>query len=260
LDFIKNYIPGRLRLDRKFLFELLASGVFAAIGVYELGLNPELYGLVLIAVPVVGLGFTYLRVVSDSRTTRIVSIIVVAAILGLWSKSFALAIAFFLMLEGATRKDCIRRYEDARWMQVAETEDSINTAKEIISHHTLFRALPEQLRTSLTEKCSTVELEPDGVLIRQGEFNSYLYLIAKGSVDIIRDGEKVASMTAGDLVGEISAIGLSLPVADVVATNELLAFAFPIDEVNRVASENKAFARQLYEIGMRRLQPKGKPR
>jgi len=256
MDFIKNYIPGRLRLDWKLMVKLFASGVFTALGIYELGLNPELYGLALIAVPVAGLVFTYLRVVSNSSVIRIISIVVVAAILGLWLKSIALAIAFFLMLEGATQRNCIRRYKDARWIQIAETEDSIDTAKEMTSRHTLFQTLPEQERTSLTGKCKIAELEPGDILIREGEFNCYLYLIAKGTVDIISDGKKVASVGAGDVVGEISTLGLSLPIADVVATSKLLAFAFPVDDINRAARKNPAFAKQLYEIGMRRLRPK----
>lgn len=256
MDFIKQYIPGKLKLDWKFMVKLLASGVFAALGMYELGMNPELYGLVLIMVPIAGLVFTYLRLVSDRSAMRIIGVAVVATILGLWLESFFMAVAFFLMLEGATEKNCMRRYEDAKWVQIAETKDSIDEAKHMTSDHALFHTLPEEERESLAEKCKIRELEPGETLIRQGEFNHYLYLIAKGKVDVISDGKKVASMGEGDVVGEISVIGLSLPTADVVATDKLLAFAFPVDDVNEVARKNDAFAQQLHEIGMRRLRPK----
>lgn len=256
MDFMKKYIPGRLKFDWKFLVKLSGSAVFTALGAYELGLNPELYVLILIVVPIAGLVFTYLKLVSDKRTIRIISIIVMAIVLGLWLKSFFLGIAFFLMLEGATQKNSVRRYDDAKWVQIAETNDSIDEANEMTYGHTLFQTLPVQERTNLSEKCKITELEPEETLIRQGEFNCYLYLIAKGSVDVISNGKKVASLGEGDVVGEISAIGLSLPTADVVATTKLLAFAFPIDDVNKAASENPGFAEQLHEIGMRRLHPR----
>lgn len=249
----KLYLPGATKLDWKFIVKLCASGVLTAIGIFEAGMNPEFAMAALLIVPLGGLFFTFLKMEANSNITRIISIIVVALILGLWVKSIFLGLAFFLMLEGATHRECLTRYDDSKWMKVVKTADSLEELHDIVYGHTLFQSLPRNEKEGLVSKCRVLELEPGAALIKQGEFNYYLYLIAKGSVDVISDGELLASLNEGDVVGEISTIGLSMPVADVVANTDVVAFAFPVDEVNAAAREHLKFAEQMQEIGMRRI-------
>ena len=72
------------------------------------------------------------------------------------------------------------------------------------------------------DECKVYTLEKNGLLIRQGEFNSNLYLIAKGYIHVVMDDQHVASLGVGDIVGEISASGISMPTADVVADSNVL--------------------------------------
>ncbi|MFQ5581157.1 MAG: cyclic nucleotide-binding domain-containing protein [Mariprofundaceae bacterium] len=248
----KEHISGLLKHDWKFLLKLFLSGLFMAFTVYELGLKLELAFVALVFVPLGGLFFTYLKMEANTNVLRLISIAVVALVFGVLVKSYFLPVAVFLMLEGATHRRCLTRFEDFKWMKIVKTEESMDELNGIVAGHTLFRTLPEDERNSLHERCTVVELEPGTELIKQGEFNYHLYLLGKGSVDIVSDGKKVATLKAGDVVGEISASGMSMPVADVIAASNLLAFAFPIELVNALATTYPDFGRQMREIGMRR--------
>jgi len=249
----KEYVCGALKHDRGFLLKLFLSGLLTALGVHEMGFNLELSFVALIFVPAAGLFFTYLKMEANSNIIRLISILVTAVIFGLLIKSVFFGLAFFLMLEGATSKEAVTRYKDARWIRVMQTEPSRDKLGNLVSGHTLFSSLPEEACKNLTEQCSVVELDPGAALIKQGEFNYYLFLIAKGEVDVVRGEEVVATMHAGDIVGEVSVSGMGLPVADVVAKNNVLAFAFPVDAIYEAAVTHPAFAKKLHEIGMRHV-------
>ncbi|MDQ7010850.1 MAG: cyclic nucleotide-binding domain-containing protein [Mariprofundaceae bacterium] len=248
----KEYVSGLLKHDWKFLLKLLLSGLFVALGLHELGMKLELSFVAFVFVPLAGLFFTYLKLEAPSNILRLVSIIVVAAAVGLLTKSFFLGLAALLILEGATHRESVVRHDDFKWMRIVKTEDSRENLNRLASGHTLFQTLPEKERQVLSEKCTVMELEPGAALIKQGEFNYHLYLIAKGEVDVVTDGESIASLKEGDVVGEISASGMSMPVADVIAKTRLLAFAFPVDLVNALAMTYPKFAARMHEIGMRR--------
>ena len=251
----KEHISGLLKHDWKFLLKLLLSGFFTALGFYELfGMEHIEFAFVtFVFVPLAGLFFTFLKLEANTSVLRVVAITMAALAVGFMSHSFFLAIASFLMLEGSTHKESLVRFDDFKWMRIVRTEDSQDDVSDMISCHTLFMKLPEEERMNLSKKCRVTELSEGAALIKQGEFNYFLYLIGKGAVDVVVDGQKVASLREGDVVGEISASGLSLPVADVVANSDVLAFAFPIDAVNEAAIAYPEFADQMREIGMRRV-------
>jgi len=246
-------IFGSLKHDKKFLFKLLASGIFTSLGVHELGFNLELAFIALIFVPLAGLFFTFLKMDANTNILRILTIAVAAIALGLLTKSYFLALASFLMLEGATDKECLIRLEDFHWVRAVETEDSLKELNRLVSRHVLFRKLSKKERNTLAQACKVTSLGSGDVLIKQGEFNEYLFLIAKGTLDVISDGTSVATLGKGDIVGEVSASGLSLPVADVVASSDGMVFAFPVDAINEHVRKNPEFSESMREMGMRRV-------
>lgn len=246
-------IFGSLKHDKKFLFKLLASGIFTSFGVRELGFNLELAFVALIFVPLAGLFFTFLKMDANANILRILTIAVAAIALGLLTRSYFLALASFLMLEGATDKECLIRLEDFHWVRAVEIEDSLKELNRLVSRHALFRKLSRKERNALAKVCKVANLDSGDVLIKQGEFNEHLFLIAKGTLDVIADGTRVAKLKKGDVVGEISASGLSLPVANVVASSDAMVFTFPVDAINEHIRKNSKFAETMHEMGMRRI-------
>ncbi|ATX81577.1 Cyclic nucleotide-binding domain-containing protein [Mariprofundus ferrinatatus] len=246
----KEHIDGVSRHDRLFILKLAAGGIFTALGAYKLGFNIELSFAALVFVPAIGMFFTYLKQEADSNILRWLSIFVFSALFGMFVGSYYLAIAVFLLMEGATHHKSITRCSDAKWMRIVRAESSMDDLHRLIVGHSLFHSLSVETRQSLAEQSTVMEVEPGAALIRKGEFNYYLFLLAKGEATVIRNGENVATLRSGDIFGEVSAVGLSLPVADVVAKTDALAFAIPVDALWAVVSENPQFAVELRELGM----------
>lgn len=126
-------------------------------------------------------------------------------------------------------------------------------AKLLVEAHPLFQMLSDDLRNNLIANSSLVTLPPKELLIKENEFNHHLYLLIKGTARVVMNGTEVSKLSDGDIVGEISASGLSTPIANVIAETALEAIAFPIETVNDAALVNPAFAEELRKIGMKRV-------
>ena len=246
----KEHISGVSRHDRLFILKLVGGGIFTAFGAYKLGFNIELSFASLVFVPAIGMFFTYLKQEADSNILRWISIFIFSAIFGMLTGSYYLAIAVFLLMDGATHSKSISRCSDAKWMRIVQAESSMDQLNRLITEHSLFQSLPMKSRLSLADQSTVMEVEPGAALIKKGEFNYYLFLLAKGEAVVIRDDEEVARLHSGDIFGEVSAVGLSLPVAYVIAKNRVLAFAIPVDALWGEVSAHPEFAVALRELGM----------
>jgi CRP-like cAMP-binding protein len=71
-------------------------------------------------------------------------------------------------------------------------------------------------------------------LMRQGDFSGDVICILDGSVTVTQDGEHVADLTAGDILGEGGALDKSLRGATVTANSPLLVFSLGNLEINRL--------------------------
>jgi len=246
----KEHVSGASKHDWKLFIKLVLSGVFTALGAYDLGYNLELAFAALIFIPAGGMFFTYLKHEADSNILRWISIFVFALLFGTLIDSLYLAVAVFLIMEGSTHSTSLVRFEDTKWMRIVRAETSMDELHKLVSGHTFFHSLPEEARIHLAEKSVVMEVEPGAALIKHGEFNYYLFLLAKGEAEVIRNGELIEKLQAGNIFGEVSAAGLSLPVADVIAKSDVLAFAFPIDLISETAESYPKFSEHLREIGM----------
>jgi len=252
-EFEKHNIAGALHHDKKLLFKLIVSGILAAIGLYELGVNLELSFAALVFLPVIGLVLTYFKLEAEN-VMRLIGIVAIAIIAGLLVKSIFLAVALFILIEATTHKEAVIRYKDVKWLQGSQTQESAGQLQGLLENHTLFRTLPKDLWSEMANHCLIVEVESGDALIKEGEFNHYLYLLGKGSVEVVQGDTHHASLNAGDFFGEISTMGISLPIADVIAKDEVLAFAFSISVINDVALKCPEFADALREFGLIRMQ------
>jgi CRP-like cAMP-binding protein len=67
------------------------------------------------------------------------------------------------------------------------------------------------------------------------------YVVLAGDLDVRRNGEVVARLTAGDVVGETAIVENRLRNATVVATTRLEVLHFTKDSVNRLYADVPAF-------------------
>ena len=251
----EKLISSVLKFDWKFLVKLFLSGLFTALGIYQhMGSEKlELALAALVFVPIIGIVFTYLKRDMSEKAVRL-TIISLATLFVLITSdlSLFLALAFFMMLDGATQKDSIKMDSAFRWTNAVAVEETPELISHIFGKHRLFTSIPEEYRDKLIEKCGCITIEKGAKLIHLGEPNTNLFFIAKGHVRVVKEGKTLAELKQGDLVGEVSASGLSLPVADVVADDRVTVFAVSLEQINSVAEQFPEFRKRLCNLAKTR--------
>lgn len=71
------------------------------------------------------------------------------------------------------------------------------------------------------------------------------YVLLAGTAEVRRKGEVVATVGAGDLIGEIGVLQKKLRTAAVVSTSELEVVHFTNEDLSRLAEEIPAFGKAL---------------
>ncbi|HTG47293.1 MAG TPA: cyclic nucleotide-binding domain-containing protein [Actinomycetota bacterium] len=99
-----------------------------------------------------------------------------------------------------------------------------------------------------------VELAPGEVLITQGAMPDDVYVLEDGTVEVVRDGEHLAELGAGDVVGEIALVDPQRRTATVRATTPVRAVALNLRDLPEMASEMPEIIRRLRSIAQRRLE------
>lgn len=98
-----------------------------------------------------------------------------------------------------------------------------------------------------------VELAPGDILIRQGAMPDDVYVLEDGTVEVTRDGERIATLGAGDVVGEIALVDPQRRTATVHAATPVRAVALNLRDLPEMASEMPEIVRHLRSIAERRL-------
>ncbi len=97
-----------------------------------------------------------------------------------------------------------------------------------------------------------VHADPGQMLIEQGSMPYELVVIEDGTVDVVRDGETIATLGSGDVVGEIALLGQHRRMASVVATTRVRALTLPVEALQSLTSEMPELGDELRSIMDRR--------
>jgi len=135
---------------------------------------------------------------------------------------------------------------------------SIREVKGSLQSQVIFKPLSETQLQTLCESALVKNFAVGDMLIKEGISNGFLYLIIEGRVKIKSYGIKVASVSAGNLIGEIAAAGLGSAsadsaTADVIAAEESKVFCFPMNTIRTLSQANENFAQALHDSAMSRL-------
>ena len=106
---------------------------------------------------------------------------------------------------------------------------------------------PRQLR-DLASNVDEVVVSPGEVLIHEGQLNRHAYFVQSGSMSVEIDGERIATVAAGSIVGERTAIERGPANATVRVQSEARVFAIDHRVLLGAASNATAFASLLHEL------------
>ena len=102
-----------------------------------------------------------------------------------------------------------------------------------------------------------VERREGESLMEQGAMPDLLFVLEAGTVDVLRDGERVASLGPGQVVGEIGLIEPQRRTATVRATSDVRAVALPLEHLDQLEGEMPEIVRKLRWIAGKRREELG---
>jgi CRP/FNR family cyclic AMP-dependent transcriptional regulator len=106
----------------------------------------------------------------------------------------------------------------------------------------------QEIRTVATE----LNLPAGKALTRQGEVGRELFILLDGTASVTRDGQRVATRTAGDVVGELAVLSHQPRNATVVAETELRTLVLTHAGLHQLLDDIPGLAKHLlYEVSAR---------
>ena len=116
----------------------------------------------------------------------------------------------------------------------------------------LFEELDHHDLSQLLRWVREVEVGDGTLLFEQGSMPHELFVIEEGSVQVIHDGNTIATLGPGDVVGEMALLKLVRRWASVVATGPVRAVALDADDLASMSEQMPELAERLRETMARR--------
>lgn len=104
-----------------------------------------------------------------------------------------------------------------------------------------------------------LEKQPGEVIVTEGTFEPYIYLVKSGSLNVMRSsGRKIqvlAQLKAGDFIGEMAHLGSSKThSASVVVETEAELIQIQADKIYEVLSENPAWLKAMLKNLVKKIE------
>jgi CRP/FNR family transcriptional regulator, cyclic AMP receptor protein len=95
---------------------------------------------------------------------------------------------------------------------------------------------------AIAQRAVEVEFPTGHVIARQGEVGTGFFMVASGSVRVVRDGETIATIGAGDFFGELSVLDGQPRTAQVIAAEPTVCLALATWDFEAVVRQEPAVA------------------
>ncbi len=111
----------------------------------------------------------------------------------------------------------------------------------------IFSHLSDEETKRLAAFATETSVADGQILMKQGDYSTELIGIQEGTADVIRDGEKIASLGEGDLIGEMGLLEREPRNADVIATSPMRVMKLTHWEIRRMSDETLERIKQIVE-------------
>jgi CRP-like cAMP-binding protein len=101
----------------------------------------------------------------------------------------------------------------------------------------LFSSLSDTEARKLATFATETSVAQDQILMKQGDYSTELIAIEEGTAEVIRDGQKIATVGPGDLIGEMGLLSRDLRTASVIATSPMRIIKLTHWEVARMSDD-----------------------
>src|SRR5437588_4910059 len=111
----------------------------------------------------------------------------------------------------------------------------------------IFSDLSEEEANRLAAFATETSVAEGQILMKQGDFSTELIAIQEGTADVIQNGNKVASLKEGDLIGEMGLLERRPRNADVIATSPMRVMKLTHWEIRRMSDDTIKRIEQIVE-------------
>ncbi len=111
----------------------------------------------------------------------------------------------------------------------------------------IFSDLSEEEARRLATYATETSVEEGHILMKQGDYSTELIAIEEGTADVLKDGEKIASLGKGDLIGEMGLLERRPRNADVIATSPMRLLKLTHWEIRRMSQDTVDRIKEIIE-------------
>ncbi len=101
----------------------------------------------------------------------------------------------------------------------------------------LFSSLSPEEAKRLAAFATETSAAEGQILMKEGDYSTELIAIEEGTADVVKDGNVVASVGAGDLIGEMGLLEREPRNADVIATSPMRLMKLTHWEIRRMSDD-----------------------
>jgi CRP/FNR family cyclic AMP-dependent transcriptional regulator len=113
---------------------------------------------------------------------------------------------------------------------------------ELLSQTRLFAGIDADGLARIADRITELDVPADRVIARQGEIGTGFFIVASGSVRVVRDGETLATLERGDFFGELSVLDGKPRNAQVVSSEPTVCLALASWDFEAVVNEQPSVA------------------
>ena len=111
----------------------------------------------------------------------------------------------------------------------------------------IFSNISDEEAHRLAAFATETSISEGQILMKQGDYSVELIAIEEGTADIIQDGNKVATLGKGDLIGEMGLLERRQRNADVIAASPMRVIKLTHWEIRRMSDDTIDRIKQVIE-------------